>query len=86
MYKYVIGDIASLNSPLFTVPAGRMIYGAGINVDPKSNQVVVTTVVGWGQDAAKNNLYFYDGTTGTLKKNIFYQGIWFPSMILFPEN
>ena len=86
VYKYVIGDIASLNSPLFTVPAGRMIYGAGINVDPKSNQVVVTTVVGWGQDAAKNNLYFYDGTTGTLKKNIFYEGIWFPSMILFPEN
>ena len=86
IYKYVIGDITSLNSPLFTVPAGRMIYGAGINVDPNSNQVLVTTVVGWGQDAAKNNLYFYDGTTGTLKKNLFYEGIWFPSMIVFPEN
>lgn len=86
IYKYVIGDITSLNSPLFTEPAGRMIYGAGINVDPNSNQVLVTTVVGWGQDAAKNNLYFYDGTTGTLKKNLFYEGIWFPSMIVFPEN
>ena len=86
VYKYVIGDIASLNSPLFTIPAGRMIYGTGMSVDPKSNQVLVTTIVGYGQDAAKNNLYFYDGTTGSLKKNLFYEGIWFPSMILFPEN
>ena len=86
IYKYVIGDITSLNSPLFTVPAGRMIYGTGMSVDPKNNQVLVTTIVGYGQDSAKNNLYFYDGTTGTLKKNLFYEGIWFPSMIVFPEN
>ena len=86
VYKYVIGDITSLNTPLFTVPAGRMIYGTGMSVDPKSNQVLVTTIVGYGQDSAKNNLYFYDGTTGSLKKNLFYEGIWFPSMILFPEN
>ena len=86
VYKYVIGDITSLNTPLFTVPAGRMIYGTGMSVDPKRNQVLVTTIVGYGQDSAKNNLYFYDGTTGSLKKNLFYEGIWFPSMILFPEN
>lgn len=86
VYKYVIGDITSLETPLFTVPSGRMIYGAGMSVDPKSNQVIVTTVVGYGQDAAKNNLYFYDGTTGSLKKNLFYEGLWFPAMILFPEN
>ena len=86
IYKYVIGDITSLNYPLFTVPAGRMIYGTGMSVDPKNNQVLVTTIVGYGQDSAKNNLYFYDGTTGTLKKNLFYEGIWFPSMIVFPEN
>ena len=86
IYKYVIGDITSLNSPLFTVPAGRMIYGTGMSVDPKNNQVLVTTIVGYGQDSAKNNLYFYDGTTGSLKKNLFYEGIWFPSMIVFPEN
>ncbi|NLZ95362.1 MAG: DUF5074 domain-containing protein [Bacteroidales bacterium] len=86
IYKYVIGDIASLNSPLFTVPSGRMIYGTGMSVDPKSNQVLVTTIDGYGLDSAKNNLYFYDGTTGTLKKNLFYEGMWFPSMILFPEN
>ena len=86
VYKYVIGDITSLETPLFTVPAGRMIYGTGMSVDPKSNQVIVTTIVGYGQDSAKNNLYFYDGTTGSLKKNLFYEGIWFPAMILFPEN
>ena len=86
VYKYVIGDITSLETPLFTVPAGRMIYGTGMNVDPTSNQVIVTTIVGYGADSAKNNLYFYDGTTGSLKKNLFYEGIWFPSVILFSEN
>ncbi len=86
IYKYVIGETNSLNSPLFTVPSGRMIYGTGMSVDQKSNQVLVTTIDGWGQDSAKNNLYFYDGTTGSLKKNLFYEGMWFPSMILFPEN
>ena len=86
IYKYVIGDITSLETPLFTVPAGRMIYGTGMSVDPKNNQVLVTTIVGYGQDSAKNNLYFYDGTTGSLKKNLPYEGIWFPSMIVFPEN
>ncbi|SHI42681.1 protein of unknown function [Arenibacter nanhaiticus] len=86
VYKYVIGDINSLNSPLFTVPSGRMIYGAGINVDPRNNQVVVTTIDGWGTSAAKNNLYFYDGTTGTLKKDFFYDHYWFPAMIIFAEN
>ncbi|NKI26402.1 DUF5074 domain-containing protein [Arenibacter sp. 6A1] len=83
VYKYVIGDPNSLNSPLFTVPSGRMIYGAGINVDPRNNQVVVTTIDGWGTSAAKNNLYFYDGTTGALKKNIFYEHYWFPAIIVF---
>ena len=86
IFKYVIGDITTLNSPLFTVPSGRMIYGTGMSVDPKNNQVLVTTIVGYGADSAKNNLYFYDGTTGSLKKNQFYEGIWFPSMIVFPEN
>ena len=86
IFKYVIGDITSLNSPLFKVPAGRMIYGTGMSVDPKSNQVLVTTIVGYGADSAKNNLYFYDGTTGSLKKNLFYEGMYFPSMIIFPEN
>lgn len=86
VFKYTIGDINSLNTPLFTVPSGRMIYGTGLNVDPKTNQVLITTIVDYGQDAAKNNLYFYDGTTGSLKKNIFYEEIWFPSMIVFPEN
>ena len=71
VYKYVIGDITSLETPLFTVPAGRMIYGTGMSVDPKSNQVIVTTIVGYGQDSAKNNLYFYDGTTGSLKRTYF---------------
>jgi len=86
IYKYEIGNINSLNTPLFTVPSGRMIYGTGMSVNPQNNQVLVTTIVGYGADSSKNNLYFYDGTTGSLKKNLFYEGMWFPSMILFSEN
>ena len=85
VYKYVIGETNSLNSPLFTVPSGRMIYGTGINVHPQNNQVVVTTIDGWA-GSNKNNLYFYDGTTGRLIRNVSYDGFWFPAMILFPEN
>lgn len=85
IYKYVIGDINSLNSPLVTVPSGRMVYGSGINVDPNNNQVVVTTIDGWGTSSANNNLYFYDGTTGALKKNVFYEHYWFPAMIVFAD-
>ncbi len=86
VYKYVIGDIHSLNSPLFTIPSGKMIYGQGMNINPYNNQVVVTTIDGYGADAAKNNLYFYDGTTGALKKNLYFEHYWFPAYILFTEN
>ncbi|MDX1363286.1 MAG: DUF5074 domain-containing protein [Arenibacter latericius] len=86
VYKYVIGDITSLNSPLLTLPSGRMTSGAGLNVDPYTNQVVVTTMDGWGESAAKNNIYFYDGTTGALKKNIYYEHYWFPALIVFTEQ
>lgn len=86
IYKYVIGDISSLNSPLIEVPSDKMIYGTGMSVNPINNQVIVTTIDGYGEDAKKNHLYFYDGTTGSLKKNFYYEGLWFASMILFPEN
>jgi len=86
VYKYIIGDITSLNTPLFTVPSGRMAYGAGIGVDPKNNQVIFSSIDGYGTSAARNNLYFYDGTTGSLKKDIFYEHYWFPAMIVFPED
>lgn len=86
IYKYVIGDINSLSTPILTLPSGRMIYGSGIRIHPVTNQVLVTTIDGYGTAASNNNLYFYDGTTGELKKDIRYTHYWFPAQIVFPEN
>lgn len=85
VYKYVLGNNASIDVPLITNPAKQIFYGKGIGFDSKQNQLVIQTVQsGFGANFAINNLYFYD-TAGNLKKTLPYEGYHFPSLTVFNQ-
>ncbi|MBN9297414.1 MAG: DUF5074 domain-containing protein [Filimonas sp.] len=80
IYKYTEGDINSVQNPFITVPNGQSFYGAALRYDAKKNQLVVTTVLTGYQE---NHLLFYDATTGTLLKDVTYNGYYFPALPIF---
>lgn len=83
IFRYVDGDKASVANPFIINPAKQVCYGKGIGFDPKTQQLLVTTVQsGWGENYAVNNLYFYDAT-GQLKNTIAYSGYHFPALMVF---
>lgn len=85
VYKYVLGNNASIDAPLITNPAKQIFYGKGIGFDSKQNQIIIQTVQsGFGANFAINNLFFYD-PTGNLKKTIAYDGYYFPSVTVFNQ-
>lgn len=69
IYKYTVGNTASLQTPFITIPASRSLYAAGVRYNPGNNTLVVTdTKTGWGDNAKDNALYIYDASSGGLKK------------------
>jgi hypothetical protein len=84
LYKYVVGNSASLATLFATIPAGKEFYGAGVGYNAGSNELVVTAVQsGYGQNYQYNSLYFYDAANATLKKTITYQYFYFPALMIF---
>ncbi|MBO9564363.1 MAG: DUF5074 domain-containing protein [Niastella sp.] len=84
LYKYVVGNSASLSAPFATIPAGKEFYGAGVGYNAGNNELVVTAVQsGYGQNYQYNSLYFYDAANATLKKTISYQYFYFPALMIF---
>lgn len=84
VYKYVDGNKASLDAPFVTMPEKQVFYGKGLGIDPKLNQLVITTVqAGYGANYAINHLYFYDTTNATLKNTVSYDGYHFPGIPVF---
>ncbi|MDH7460205.1 DUF5074 domain-containing protein [Chitinophagaceae bacterium 26-R-25] len=84
IYKYVIGNVASLQNPFATLPTGKELYGCATRYNPLSNHVVVTAVQsGYGQNYKYNSLYFYNASTGNLDKTVSYENFYFPSLMLF---
>lgn len=83
IYRYKIGDIASLNQVFATsTVADDNFYGSGISVDPKTGDIVATFVKDGFSDFDDNRLVIFDGATGAEKSRITYKGFFFPSMIL----
>ncbi len=72
----------STYDPFYTIAADRMFYWT-IGFNKKTNQVIATTIKGYGQDSKYNDLLFINGTTGTLDKKFSYEHIYFPAMPVF---
>jgi hypothetical protein len=82
LYRYNVGNAASLNEPFITLPEGQYFYGAGVAYDARGNQLVITTING-SMSGNVNRVLFYDAATGELKKTVTYHGWYFPAMIVF---
>jgi hypothetical protein len=84
IYKYSVGNPASLQTPFITTPANRSLYASGVRYNPGNNTLVVTDIKSnYGPTANDNALYIYDATSGGLKKSVAYMGFFFPAMPVF---
>lgn len=82
LYRYVIGNPASLSSPYITLPSGQYFYGAGAAYNKDRNELVVTTING-AFSGDVNRVLLYDAPTATLKETLTYNGWYFPAMPVF---
>lgn len=62
-------------------------YGSGLNVNPATDEVIITTTsTGYGANYQKNRVHIIDGQTAAVKNiyelNDYY---WFPAMTVFPD-
>lgn len=79
LYRYVAGNAASINEPFITLPDDQWFYGSGVNYDPRTDELVVTTING-AMTGRINKVAFYNAQTGALRKTITYEGWYFPAM------
>lgn len=90
IYKYEIASKTA--TKIFSAPVQGEneynIYGAGVNVDPRTGDLYLTYVEdGWGQHSLNTDIYVTDAN-GTQKNRIPYTSenetvFWFPSMLIF---
>lgn len=62
---------------------GYGFYGAGIRVNPKTNEVVATYLT---EDYQKNLIVRFDGATGEKISEVMFDGYYFPGTIIFNEQ
>lgn len=63
--------------------AGYEFYGAGIRVNPQTNEVVATYIT---SDYAKNRIVRFNGVTGEKISEVAFDGYYFPATILFNSS
>ncbi|MDQ0108119.1 hypothetical protein J2T02_003241 [Chitinophaga terrae (ex Kim and Jung 2007)] len=84
IYKYSVGNPASLQAPFITLPAGTEFYGAGFRNNPNNNTLITLSMKsGYGDNSKQNTLNIYDATSGALKKSVNYVGFFFPAIPAF---
>lgn len=84
IYKYNVGDPASIATPFITISFDHELYGQGIGYDAAHNQLIATTIQsGFGNNSAYNDLDFYDGTVRMPLRDIPYKGYYFPAKLVF---
>jgi hypothetical protein len=82
VYKYVVGNAASLNTPFITVPANQFLYGKGIAYNAKKGELVLNKTDNiYG--GTVNTITSYNATTGAEGKSIIYNGPYYPAMTIF---
>jgi hypothetical protein len=82
LYRYVIGNPASLTTPFITLPASQYFYGAGAAYDQSNNTLVLTTIDG-AFSGSINKVLRYNATTGAAINTNTYNGWYFPAMPVF---
>jgi len=65
----------------------QIIYGAGLRIDPVSDNLIVnTTESGFGAHYQKNWIHTYDNTGKLIDTKVLNDYYWFPAMAVFPDN
>ena len=82
IYRYQIGNTASLSQPFAKGKATDFLYAGGFRVDPSNGDIVATfTGASWGDN--QNKLVVFDGKTGAEKSRLEYSEYVFPAMVMF---
>lgn len=85
VYRYTIGNTASLDTPFAAVPDPQYGFYGTTAVHPVTGDLYVITNREYSKD---NRIVIFDGRTGNLKQEIVYDHLYqgsalFPSMIVF---
>ena len=86
IYRYVDGDLSSLDAPFAQGGPQDAFYGAALSVDPGTGDLIVNYVdEGWGESFSKNRIVTYDSETGLEKSRFVYPDdeYWFPAMTIY---
>jgi len=87
VFKYDI-DNPDLSEPFYVIGEHEGFYGSGINIDPVTgNLILTTTQKGQGGNYQYNWVHFVNSVTGEVIEikalDAYY---WFPGMSAFPDN
>ena len=82
IYRYRIGDPASLAEPFAKGGASDFLSGGGFRVDPVSGDLVALfTGTSWGDN--HNRLVVFDGASGAEKSRLTYEHYLYPALVVF---
>jgi hypothetical protein len=82
VYKYVVGNAASLATPFIALPDNQFLYGKGIAYNPAKNELVLSKTDNiYG--GTVNTITAHNATTGAEGKSIVYNGPYYPAMTIF---
>jgi hypothetical protein len=82
VYKYVVGNNASIATPFITIPDNHFFYGKGIAYNPQKNTLMLTTTDNL-YGGPINTIYSYNASTGVQGGSFIYNGPYYPAMIVF---
>jgi hypothetical protein len=82
IYKYTSTAGGTVSAtPFITLPAGKILYGAGLTYSTKLNQLVINAV---NADYSNGtDLYFYDAVSGAKIKDLASSKSYYPAMSVF---
>lgn len=88
VFKYDIDD-PNIDQPFYELTrAKEAFYGSAINLDPLTNNLVITTTqTGYADNYQYNWVHFVDAETGEAQKIVQLDNYyWFPAMSVFPKR
>lgn len=91
MVKYDV-DKNEFNESFVTIPGQedqykQVVYGAGLRVDPLTDELIVTTTEnGFGAHYQKNWIHRFDNKGNLIKTVTLDDYYWFQSLPVFPDN
>jgi len=85
IYKYEIGNSASLNSPIFdSSNSSWSIYGAGFRIDPVTDEIYASMYKDFGSQ--DYTVFKLSASGEKIAEYPMTENYWFPAMPVFPDN